>query len=170
MDILLNKESFIISQDKPTNGTSSRGGFRGGPRKRGGGRGSRGGRGSGIGRGRGSTANVRLVAPPIEIPTVPKDPTIEDHSDKQWTEVMMGNLMQCNQIVGEKLGISGEKGDFASLLHEEWMKIYPHSTLNARNIKSRLTVYLKTMGESAQQPPIKKRKIENSVTPTKVSP
>ena len=32
---------------------------------------------------------------------------------------------------------TGDKFDFSSFLHEEWLKIYPHSTLSARNIKSR---------------------------------
>ena len=62
-------------------------------------------------------------------------------------------------IVIQKQQISGnEKSDTSSMLHEEWKNIYPHSTLNARNIKSRLTVYLKTMGDSAGSP-AKRRKI-----------
>jgi len=44
------------------------------------------------------------------------------------------------------------------MLHEEWKNMYPSSTFNARNIKSRLTVYLKTMGDNAGSP-AKRRKI-----------
>ena len=105
---------------------------------------------------------------PRQVPVVqaePKDPTIEDHSDKQWTDSMMSNLMHCNQVVTERQ-VSGDKSDLATLLHEEWMKIYPHSSLNARNIKSRLTVYLKTMGHETVQPPMKKRKIESNPSPS----
>ena len=51
------------------------------------------------------------------------------------------------------------------MLHEEWMNVYPHSTLSVRSIKSRLTVYLKTMGDQTLQPPMKKRKIENISMP-----
>ena len=79
---------------------------------------------------------------------------------------------------------TGDKFDFSSFLHEEWLKIYPHSTLSARNIKSRyvlvsifplespfvtiikiiisffkfrLTVYLKTMGDTPS--PNRRRKL-----------
>ena len=139
-----------FEQDKPQNGPSTRGGFRGGPRKRGFRGGSRG----------GAQAGNPI---PRQVPVVqaePKDPTIEDHSDKQWSDSMMSNLLRCNQLVSQRQ-VSGDKGDLATLLHEEWLKIYPHSTLNARNIKSRLTVYLKTMGHETVQPPApKKRKIE----------
>ena len=52
------------------------------------------------------------------------------------------------------------------MLHEEWMIIYPHSTLSVRSIKSRLTVYLKTMGDQTlHQPPMKKRKLESIAMP-----
>ena len=64
---------------------------------------------------------------------------------------MLSNLLLVNDIVIQKQQISGnEKStslDTSTMLHEEWKNIYPHSTLNARNIKSRLTVYLKTVGD-----------------------
>ena len=140
--------------DKPASNTngSPRGGFRGGPRR------GRGGRGGGRG--------GRSVASVPEVKVEPKDPSIEDHADKQWTETMMSNLMQCNQLVNDRIQDLGNAGktDFAAMLHEEWVKIYPHSTLSVRSIKSRLTVYLKTMGHDQQQPlqppPTKRRKIE----------
>lgn len=113
----------------------------------------------GRGRGRGVAAAPRMLQKdpvPVEIPDGPK---VEDHSDKQWTEGMMSNLMLCNQIVSQKQAISppGDKFDFSTSLYEEWKKIYPDSTLTARNIKSRFTVYVKTMGEVP--PPSKRRKI-----------
>ena len=81
---------------------------------------------------------------------------MEDHSDKQWSETMMENLMTCHHLVTERQEL-GDKTDVATLLHAEWKNIYPHSTLSARNIKSRLTVYMKTIGEVP--PPSKRRKI-----------
>ena len=71
---------------------------------------------------------------------------------------MLSNLMLCNQIVSDRQNLSspGDKFDFASTLHEEWLKLYPHSILSARSIKSRLTVYLKTIGDG---PSPKRRKL-----------
>ena len=137
---------------------------------RGGGRGRGRGRGSGWGRGGGrppagaarSIAAASKLAIRVPDPNASQDKLkshIEDHSDKQWNDTMLSNLMLCNDIVAERQAANpGDKSDFAAMLHEEWLKLYPHSTLNSRNIKSRLTVYLKTMGES--QSPNKRRKLE----------
>ena len=91
-----------------------------------------------------------------------------DHSDKQWSESMLSNLLLCNDIVIQKQQINGDsKSDCtAAMLHEEWKNIYPHSTLNARNIKSRLTVYIKTMGDTAGSPAKRRKIISNSATAT----
>ena len=90
--------------------------------------------------------------------------TEDDHSDKQWTEAMLVNLLNCGRIVENRMGASAvaaegsaQKVDFSSLLHEEWKKIYPNSTLNSRNVKSRLTVYQKTLSDI--RPPSKRRKL-----------
>ena len=43
---------------------------------------------------------------------------------------MLSNLMLCNDIVAERQAANpGDKSDFAGMLHEEWLKLYPHSTL-----------------------------------------
>ena len=55
-------------------------------------------------------------------------------------------------------GLNEKSADTGTMLHEEWKNMYPQSTFNARNIKSRLTVYLKTMGDNAGSP-AKRRKI-----------
>ena len=142
---------------KRANGISPRGGGRG----RGRGRGSGWGRGGGRGGGRPLAAASKLAAQ-VPDPNAGQDKVksdIEDHSDKQWNDTMLSNLMLCNDIVAERQAANpGDKSDFAAMLHEEWLKLYPHSTLNSRNIKSRLTVYLKTMGDS--QSPNKRRKLE----------
>ena len=121
------------------------------PAGRGGGGNRRGGRGGHhLVRGGGAARNVvvPVVANAVVVePVVPasnaveKLKAVEDHSDKQWTESMLSNLMHCNQIVADRQAFlvvnPGDKFDFSSFLHEEWLKIYPHSTLSARNIKSR---------------------------------
>ena len=78
---------------------------------------------------------------------------------------MLSNLLLCNDIVIQKQQISGNEksSDTSVMLHEEWKNIYPHSTLNARNIKSRLTVYLKTMGDSAGSPAKRRKLIQGYV-------
>ena len=59
----------------------------------------------------------------------------DDHSDKQWSDMMLTNLLQCGQLATSRLAVSGEKSDFATILYDEWKKIYPCSTLTTRNIK-----------------------------------
>ena len=84
----------------------------------------------------------------------------DDHANKQWSEAMLENLLECGEIAKAKLqsNASGRTGssDISSLLLEEWLKIYPRSTLTSRNLKSRLTVYSKTRSE--MPPPSKRRK------------
>ena len=80
-----------------------------------------------------------------------------DHSDKQWTEAMLLNLVHCGKAVDSKMADNKDK-DFSTLLHEEWKKIYPNSTLNSRNVKSRLTVYQKTLSDLRHSS--KRRKLE----------
>ena len=58
----------------------------------------------------------------------------DDHSDKQWSDLMLTNLLQCGQMAHERQR-AGEKSDFATILYDEWKKIYPCSTLTTRNIK-----------------------------------
>ena len=68
--------------------------------------GGRGGWNRGRGRGgghhaRGGGADRNVVVPVRVVPdsnAIEKLKTIEDHSDKQWTECMLSNLMHCNQI------------------------------------------------------------------------
>ena len=68
--------------------------------------GGRGGWNRGRGRGgghhaRGAGAARNVVVPVPVVPdsnAIEKLKTIEDHSDKQWTECMLSNLMHCNQI------------------------------------------------------------------------
>ena len=91
-------------------------------------------------------ANAVVVEPVVPASNaVEKLKAVEDHSDKQWTESMLSNLMHCNQIVADRQAFlvvnPGDKFDFSSFLHEEWLKIYPHSTLSARNIKSRYDIF-----------------------------
>ena len=82
---------------------------------------------------------------------------------------MLSNLLLCNDIVIQKQQLNGttdNKSDVTTMLYEEWKNIYPHSTLNARNIKSRLTVYIKTMGDSAGSPAKRRKIINNSAAAT----
>ena len=58
----------------------------------------------------------------------------DDHSDKQWSDMMLTNLLQCGQMSHERQR-AGEKSDFATILYDEWKKVYPCSTLTTRNIK-----------------------------------
>ncbi len=58
----------------------------------------------------------------------------DDHRDKQWSDLMLTNLLQCGQTAIERQR-AGEKSDFATILYDEWKKIYPCSTLTSRNIK-----------------------------------
>ena len=58
----------------------------------------------------------------------------DDHSDKQWSDMMLTNLLQCGQMAHERQR-AGEKSDFATILYDEWKKVYPCSTLTTRNIK-----------------------------------
>jgi len=70
------------------------------------------------------------------------------HSDRQWTEAMLSNLMYCNQQALDKL----------TDLESEWHLLYPNSALTARNLKSRLTVYQRTHCErSAPTKPMQEK-------------
>ena len=136
-DLLKVYQDQFEPDSKDQNGISSRGGP-----GRGRGRGSRGGRGRGVFRGR--TTSVPNPNVPVKTSTNLRledfkpilSNAIEDHSDKVWTETMMANLMLCNDIVSQRQ-VSGDKADMSTMLLEEWQKIYSHSTLTARNIKSR---------------------------------
>ena len=87
----------------------------------------------------------------------------EDHADRLWSHTMLSNLLHCGKLAEErqkKKNIStGNKGqDFAEILYQEWKNIYPNSTMNSRNIKSRLSVYKKTLGDFPH--PTKRRKLD----------
>ena len=58
----------------------------------------------------------------------------DDHRDKQWSDLMLTNLLQCGDTAEARQG-AGEKSDFATILYDEWKKIYPCSILTSRNIK-----------------------------------
>jgi hypothetical protein len=58
----------------------------------------------------------------------------DDHRDKQWSDLMLTNLLRCGQTA-EVRQAAGDKSDLATVLYEEWKKIYPCSTLNSRNLK-----------------------------------
>ena len=93
----------------------------------------------------------------------------EDHADRLWSNTMLNNLLHCGKVAEEKQmkknPSAGDKGqDFVEILYQEWKKIYPNSTMNSRNIKSRLSVYKKTKGDFPH--PTKRRKIEASTTAT----
>jgi len=79
------------------------------------------------------------------------------HSDRQWTDAMLSNLMFCNQQALNKM----------TDLESEWHLLYPNSVLTARNLKSRLTVYQRTHCErSAPTKPMKEKEItEPAVRP-----
>ena len=85
---------------------------------------------------------------------------------------MLSNLVECGRTAEDLQSIhvgGGKPPDFAGLLLEEWNRIYPHSTLSARNLKSRLTVYQRTVGSDAKPGPVplaKRRKLETPTTPT----
>jgi len=70
------------------------------------------------------------------------------HSDRQWTEAMLSNLMFCNQQALNKM----------TDLESEWHLLYPNSVLTARNLKSRLTVFQRTHSErSAPTKPMQEK-------------
>ena len=91
----------------------------------------------------------------------------EDHADRLWSETMLSNLLHCGIVAEEKQkrkSLSPNKApDFVELLYQEWKRIYPNSLMNSRNIKSRLSVYKKTLGDFPH--PTKRRKIEPSSPP-----
>ena len=62
-------------------------------------------------------------------------------------------------------GLNEKSADTGTMLHEEWKNMYPSSTFNARNIKSRLTVYLKTMGDNAGSPAKRRKIVSHSESP-----
>ena len=95
------------------------------------------------------------------IPAIPD----EDHSDRLWSNSMLSNLLHCGKVAEERLkkknlGINANSQDFVEILFLEWKKIYPNSTMNSRNIKSRLSVYKKTLGDFPH--PNKRRKLDAS--------
>ena len=117
----------------------------------------------------------RAAAPPTPPPPPPpaKPVSQETHTDKQWSEEMLANLVECGRTAEDlqsvRQTVPGKPPDFAGLLLEEWNRIYPHSTLSARNLKSRLTVYQRTVGSDAKPGPVplaKRRKLDTPTTPT----
>jgi hypothetical protein len=71
-------------------------------------------------------SNVRHTTPSIKI--------YDDHRDKQWSDLMLTNLLQCGKTATARQR-AGEKLDLATILYDEWKKIYPCSTLTSRNLK-----------------------------------
>jgi hypothetical protein len=47
---------------------------------------------------------------------------------------MLTNLLQCGKTATARQR-AGEKLDLATILYDEWKKIYPCSTLTSRNLK-----------------------------------
>ena len=80
--------------------------------------------------------------------------SLATHSDRQWTEAMLSNLMYCNQQAQDK----------RTDLESEWHLLYPNSVLTARNLKSRLTVYQRTHSERSapSQPMQEKESIQSA--------
>ena len=79
------------------------------------------------------TEEVRPREEEHHIPS-PSVKIYDDHRDKQWSDLMLTNLLQCGQTTIERQK-AGEKSDFATILYDEWKQIYPCSTLTSRNIK-----------------------------------
>ena len=112
---------------------------------------------------RGRKRKVTPSSPPVPAPASPEKPkkprtdsveseeavvSTSTHTDRQWTEAMLSNLMYCN------LRAQINQTD----LEKEWLTLYPNSLLTARNLKSRLTVYQRTHSEkSAPKKPTKEK-------------
>lgn len=79
--------------------------------------------------------------------------TVHSHSEKQWSDQMLDTLTRCGERASQRQAVQSE--DFATLLHREWLKCYPNSSLSARHLKSRLNVYQRTRSEA---PPASKRR------------
>ena len=134
----------------------------------------RGSSGRGRGRGRGNfgtstkrkrgglslgTRHNNTIETTNSIPVIPD----EDHSDRLWSNTMLSHLLHCGKVAEERqnkksVGTGNKGQDFVEILYQEWKKIYPNSTMNSRNIKSRLSVYKKTKGDFPH--PTKRRKLE----------
>ena len=89
LEFLFTLKFFLLENQFFLNLAGGRGGWNRG-RGRGGGHHARGG-----GAARNAVVPVRVVP---DSNAIEKLKTIEDHSDKQWTECMLSNLMHCNQI------------------------------------------------------------------------
>ena len=133
------------------------------------------GRGRGRGRGRFATSLKRKRgglsagsrSSSLETHNVIRAIPDEDHSDRLWSDSMLSNLLHCGKVAEERLkkknlGINTTGQDFVEILFQEWKKIYPNSTMNSRNIKSRLSVYKKTCGDFPH--PTKRRKLDQPST------
>eukprot|EP00095_Tigriopus_kingsejongensis_P008318 snap_masked-scaffold871_size86487-processed-gene-0.14 protein:Tk08318 transcript:snap_masked-scaffold871_size86487-processed-gene-0.14-mRNA-1 annotation:"conserved hypothetical protein" len=116
-------------------------------------------RGGGAAGARSSPAPVSTISRvPVEGLDGPMPDEQEDHSDKQWSEAMLENLLACGERANEKLE-EGSPADMSLLLSEEWKRINPNSSLSGRSLKARLTVY---QGTRSEQPPSpKKRRMED---------